>query len=220
MHRGDTGGTTQETCTYASNGTESEQATSRRSFLGRAAAVTAAVGTLLPLAGTAEATAPAGAESTEASASDGTTKAFQHSLAEPATRKEFSSPGGISGAQIFANFCKDEDLAAMFLSAGNYTISHELAQVGVPAFGGRNEGAMASAADGFSRASGLETAYSGTEGPGFTNMITAIAAAHAANTPLLVLASNRTLGAEDSYKMIQFLMQQNQTLGIRKYGKR
>jgi acetolactate synthase I/II/III large subunit len=222
MYRGKAGRTTQDTDTHSNvdSSIETEQATSRRSFLGRAAAVTAAVGSLVPLTGAAAPEMPAGAESTDANVSDGTAKAFQDSLAEPATRKEFTSPGGITGAQIFANFCKDEDLAAIFLSPGNYTISHELAQVGVPAFGGRNEGAMASAADGFSRASGQVTACSGTEGPGFTNMITSIAAAHAANTPLLVLASNRTLGAEDSYKMIQFLMQQNQTQGIRKYGKR
>jgi thiamine pyrophosphate-dependent acetolactate synthase large subunit-like protein len=222
LYRGDDGGITQDTDKRSdvNSGTRGEQGTSRRGFLGRAAAVTAAVGSMLPLADKAEAKAPAGGESTDANLSDGTAKAFQDSLAEPPTRNEFSSPGGISGAQIFANLCKDEDLAAMFLAPGNYVISHELAQVGVPAFGGRNEGAMASAADGFSRASGLVTACSGTEGPGFTNMITAIAAAHAANTPLLVLASNRMLGAEDSYKTIQFLMQQNQTLGIRKYGKR
>ena len=51
-------------------------------------------------------------------------------------------------------------------------------------------------------------------------MLTAIATAHFANTPLLVLASNRTLASEDSYKAIQYIVQQNQTQGLRKYGKR
>ena len=106
------------------------------------------------------------------------------------------------------------------MCSGNYTITHEIAQVGVPTFGGHNEGGMAFAADGYARASGLVTACSGTEGPGFTNMITAIATAHFANTPLLVLASNRTLASEDSYKAIQYIVQQNQTEGLRKYGKR
>jgi len=48
--------------------------------------------------------------------------------------------------------------------------------------------AAVAAADGFSRATGEVVATSGTEGPGFTNMIMNIAAANAARTPLLVLA--------------------------------
>ena len=51
-----------------------------------------------------------------------------------------------------AEFTKDEELAALFMCSGNYTITHEIAQVGIPTFGGRHEGSMAHAADGFSRA--------------------------------------------------------------------
>lgn len=191
---------------------------SRRSVLGvGVAAVSASVGLLPSLAAAETACAPGEAANTPI---DGTVKAFSDSLEAAATRKDFTSPGGITGAQIFANLCKDENLAALFMCSGNYTITHEIAQVGVPTFGGHNEGGMAFAADGYARASGLVTACSGTEGPGFTNMITAIATAHFANTPLLVLASNRTLASEDSYKAIQYIVQQNQTQGLRKYGKR
>jgi thiamine pyrophosphate-dependent acetolactate synthase large subunit-like protein len=191
--------------------------TSRRTVLGAGvAAVSASVG-LMPSPAAAEACAPEGAANAP---EDGTAKAISDSLDAAPTRKDFTSPGGISGAQIFANLCKDEDLAALFMCSGNYTITHEIAQVGVPSFGGHNEGGMAFAADGYARASGLVTACSGTEGPGFTNMITAIATAHFANTPLLVLASNRTLASEDSNKVIQYIAQQKQTDGIRKYGKR
>jgi thiamine pyrophosphate-dependent acetolactate synthase large subunit-like protein len=195
-----------------------EALTSRRAVLGvgvGVAAVSASVG-LMPRPAAAETCAPEAAKAAE----DGTAKAIADSLEAPATRKDFSSPGGISGAQIFANLCKDEELATLFMCSGNYTITHEIAQVGVPSFGGHNEGGMAFAADGYARASGLVTACSGTEGPGFTNMITAIATAHFANTPLLVLASNRLLASEDSNKVIQYIAQQNQTDGLRKYGKR
>ncbi|MBK7729619.1 MAG: thiamine pyrophosphate-binding protein [Gammaproteobacteria bacterium] len=75
-------------------------------------------------------------------------------------------------------------------------------------------------ADGFSRATGEVVATSGTEGPGFTHMIMNIAAANAARTPLLVLASNMTLAGDDREAFIQQGYQQPLTEGIRKYGKR
>jgi thiamine pyrophosphate-dependent acetolactate synthase large subunit-like protein len=75
-------------------------------------------------------------------------------------------------------------------------------------------------ADGFSRATGEVVATSGTEGPGFTNMIMNIAAANAARTPLLVLASNMTIAGEDREAFIQTVYQQPTTVGMRKYGKR
>ena len=74
---------------------------------------------------------------------------------------------------------------------GNYTVINAIA--GVPTYGGRSEGSMCTMADGFSRVTGEVTACSGTEGPGFTNMIMNIAAANGARTPLLVLASNMEL---------------------------
>jgi thiamine pyrophosphate-dependent acetolactate synthase large subunit-like protein len=127
---------------------------------------------------------------------------------------------GMTGAEIFAKLCKDEDLAALFCCPGNYTVINAIAAAGVPAYGGRSEGSMCAAADGFSRVTGEVTACSGTEGPGFTNMIMNIAAANAARTPLLVLASNMELAGDDREKFIQTGYQQPTTTGMKKYGKR
>src|SRR6516225_2638315 len=40
---------------------------------------------------------------------------------------------GMSGAEIFAKLCKDEDLAALFCCPGNYTVINAIAAAGVPA---------------------------------------------------------------------------------------
>ncbi|MBV8817780.1 MAG: hypothetical protein JO022_05445, partial [Acidobacteriaceae bacterium] len=90
---------------------------------------------------------------------------------------------GMTGAEVFAKLCKEENLAAMFCCPGNYTVINAVAAVGVPTYGGRTEGAMCAAADGFSRVTGEAVACSGTEGPGFTHMIMNIASANAARTP-------------------------------------
>ena len=127
---------------------------------------------------------------------------------------------GLTGAEVFARLCKKEGLAAMFCCPGNYTVTHAIAAAGVPSYGGRTETNMAAAADGYARATGDVVACSGTEGPGFTNMVTSVAAAHYARTPLLVLASNVLLAGEDREAGIQAMYQQPITEGIKKYGKR
>ena len=127
---------------------------------------------------------------------------------------------GMMGADVFAKLCKDEGLAAMFCCPGNYTVTHAIAAAGIPSYGGRTEGTMAAAADGYARATGEVVACSGTEGPGFTNMITSIASAYYARIPLLVLASNVQLTSEDREMGIQAMYQQPITEGIKKYGKR
>ncbi len=127
---------------------------------------------------------------------------------------------GIMGAQVFANLCKHEKLPALFCAAGNYFIIDEIAQVGIPCYGGRTEGGMCAAADGFCRVTGEIAATSGTEGPGITHMIMNIGSAHAANSALLVLASNSSLRSEDCYSFIQYMQQQPLTEGMKKYGKR
>ncbi len=126
----------------------------------------------------------------------------------------------MTGAQIFAKACKAEGLAALFCAPGNYVVINALASEGIPSYGGRTEGMMCSAADGFARVTGEVVAASGTEGPGFTNMIMNIATANAARSPLLVLASNMTLGLEDTEHGIQRVYQQPTTVGMKKYGKR
>lgn len=143
----------------------------------------------------------------------------------PATLSEAPKPGafegrGMTGAEVFAKLCKQEDLAAMFCCPGNYTVINAIAAAGVPAYGGRSEGSMCAAADGFSRVTGEATACSGTEGPGFTNMIMNIASASAARTPLLVLASNMQIAGDDREAFIQTGYQQPITTGMKKYGKR
>jgi len=143
----------------------------------------------------------------------------------PATLTEPAKPGsfegrGMTGAEVFAKLCKEEDLAAMFCCPGNYTVINAIAAAGVPAYGGRTEGAMCAAADGFSRVTGEATACSGTEGPGFTHMIMNIASAAAARTPLLVLASNMQIAGDDREAFIQTGYQQPITTGMKKYGKR
>src|SRR5689334_12330053 len=143
----------------------------------------------------------------------------------PASLTEAAKPGsfegnGMTGAEVFAKLCKEEDLAAMFCCPGNYTVINAIAAVGIPAYGGRTEGAMCAAADGFSRVTGEVTACSGTEGPGFTHMIMNIAAAHSARTPLLVLASNMQIAGDDREAFIQTQYQQPITTGMKKFGKR
>jgi thiamine pyrophosphate-dependent acetolactate synthase large subunit-like protein len=127
---------------------------------------------------------------------------------------------GMTGAEVFARLCKEEGLAALFCCPGNYTVINAIASAGVPAYGGRTEGSMCAAADGFSRATGEVTACSGTEGPGLTHMIMNIAAAAAARTPLLVLASNMQIEGDDREAFIQTGYQQPITTGMKKYGKR
>ena len=126
----------------------------------------------------------------------------------------------MSGAQVFARACKEEGVKALFCCPGNYDVVHAIADTGIPTFGGRHEGSLCHAADAFSRATGEVAATSGTEGPGFTNMIGAIAAANSARSPILVLASNKSVFAEDTEQGIQDAYQQPTTVGMRKYGKR
>src|SRR5215470_10565508 len=132
------------------------------------------------------------------------------------------SPAGfpMTGAQVFARLCKEEGLAALFSCPGNYAVVNAIALEGIPTYSGRHEGAMCHAADGFCRVTGEVAAASGTEGPGFTDMINAIAAANAARSPVLVLASNMTIANEDTEAGIQLGYQQPTTEGLKKYGKR
>ncbi len=126
----------------------------------------------------------------------------------------------MTGAQVFARACKAEGVAALFCCPGNYSVVHSMSDTGIPTYGGRHEGAMCHAADAFTRVTGEIAATSGTEGPGFTDMICGVAAANAARSPILVLASNKTIFAEDTERGIQDAYQQPTTEGMRKYGKR
>jgi thiamine pyrophosphate-dependent acetolactate synthase large subunit-like protein len=144
---------------------------------------------------------------------------FTKSLNEAPISFEFGA-NGLTGAEVFARVCKMEGLAALFCCPGNYTMINAISATGIPAYGGRIEDIMCAAADGFSRVTGEVTATSGTEGPGFTNMVMSIASAQRAHSPVLVLASNMAMSNEDRIGGIQQMYQQPITEGIKKYGKR
>src|SRR5262249_3055144 len=153
--------------------------TSRRGFLAPAGAAAVAAGLFKPGKIMAAPTIP----------SITIPKGIPENLKEAPKVGTFEG-NGMAGAGGVAKQWKEEDLAALFWRPGNYTVINAIAAAGVPAYGGRTEGNMCAAADGFSRVTGEVTACSGTEGPGFTHMIMNIASANAARTPLLVLASN------------------------------
>jgi acetolactate synthase I/II/III large subunit len=194
------------------NDSKSDPRTSRRNFLmtpAGAGAIAAAIATPGQLFAATSATIPT----------------IRIPKEIPATLSEAPKVGtfegrGMTGAEVFAKLCKEEDLAAMFCCPGNYTVINAMAAAGIPSYGGRSEGPMCAAADGFSRVTGEATACSGTEGPGFTHMIMNIASAHAARTPLLVLASNMQIAGDDREAFIQTGYQQPITTGMKKYGKR
>lgn len=184
----------------------------RRGFLKRAAMGAG-------LAGTA-ATGGLGAASANASApaEPPILRTEAHKTFQDAPIQEFEFPA--QGADLFAKACKEEGLGALFCCPGNYSIVSAIANAGIPTYGGRTEGPMCSAADGFIRVTGEVAAASGTEGPGFTNMICSIAAANSARSPLLVLASNMSVSGDDTERGIQRGYQQPTTVGMKKYGKR
>ena len=92
----------------------------------------------------------------------------------PGTLNESAKGGsfegrGMTGAEVFAKLCKQEDLAAMFCCPGNYTVINAIAAAGVPTYGGRSEGPVPCAPPptGFRGVTGEVTACSGTGRPRF-----------------------------------------------------
>jgi thiamine pyrophosphate-dependent acetolactate synthase large subunit-like protein len=189
-----------------SKGQGRQPGVSRRTFLQHA--VTGAGATAAAAVGAAAADTPAPAIRIPS----------EFAAARGATLPTLEFP--MTGAQVFARACREEGVAAMFTCPGNYPVIHAIASTGIPAYGGRHEGSMAHAADAFIRSTGEIAVCSGTEGPGFTDMICAIACANAARTPLLVLASNMSIYQEDTEAGIQLGYQQPTTEGLKKYGKR
>jgi thiamine pyrophosphate-dependent acetolactate synthase large subunit-like protein len=126
----------------------------------------------------------------------------------------------MNGATLFAVACKAEGLAALFCCPGNYTVTHAMANIGIPVYTGRDERSMSHAADAFTRVTGEVSATSGTEGPGFTNLISGLANAKAARTPVLFLSSNKSVREEDTEAAIQLMEQQSLTAHLVKWQKR
>ena len=55
----------------------------------------------------------------------------------PASLNEAPKPGsfegkGMTGAEVFAKLCKEEELAALFCCPGNYTVINAIAAAGIP----------------------------------------------------------------------------------------
>ena len=63
-------------------------------------------------------------------------KDITDSLAENTKLGSFDAKGGMTGAEVFAKSCKDENLAALFCCPGNYQIINAISAAGIPAFGG------------------------------------------------------------------------------------
>jgi thiamine pyrophosphate-dependent acetolactate synthase large subunit-like protein len=193
------------------NGTAAKEPDlSRRSFITKAAVSAGGAATVL------------GSPAVSAGADSGETKPisipneFEAAAKAPLRKAEFP----MTGAEVFGRACKEEGLAALFCCPGNYNVQNAIALEGIPTYSGRHEGSMCHAADAFTRVTGEIAAASGTEGPGFTDMICAVASANGARSPVLVLASNMSLGTEDTETGIQLQYQQPATEGLKKYGKR
>lgn len=211
------GGTTMPKDQMKEKPEEGRNEVSRREFLRKSAlSAGAAVGVIGAVRGVMGADGLPNPASGGPHIAEDFTKAL-NTKAEPGS---FKAKGGMTGAEVFARACKEEGLAALFCAPGNYTVINAIANVDIPTYGGRCEGAMAAAADGFCRVTGEVAACSGTEGPGFTNMIMNIASAHSARTPLLVLASNMNLSGDDTERSFQQAYQQPTTEGMKKWGKR
>ena len=184
---------------------------SRRSFITKAAISAGAAATVLGSRNVA-----IGSDTPAAARGIKIPDEFGLAMKAPLKKAEFP----MTGAEVFARVCKEEGLAALFCCPGNYNVQNAIALEGIPTYSGRHEGSMCHAADAFTRVTGEVAAASGTEGPGFTDMICAIASANGARSPVLVLASNMSLFTEDTEAGIQLQYQQPATEGLKKYGKR
>src|SRR5262245_4663975 len=194
----------------------SETRRSRRSFLMASGLIAASS---LATASTAASAAAAATEQANSKpAGRGLTRPGEFDVAAQTPAQSPELP--MTGATLFAKACKAEGLAALFCCPGNYTVTHAMAKVGIPIYSGRDERSMVHAADAFTRASGEVSAASGTEGPGFANLVPGLANAKAARTPILLLASNRSVKEEDTEAAIQLMEQQSITQSLVKWQKR
>ncbi|MFL6672664.1 MAG: thiamine pyrophosphate-binding protein [Massilia sp.] len=184
---------------------------SRRSFL-KASGLVAAAG------GAAAASVLPGAAKAAEPANHGLSRPAAFDLAGKTPAVEAALP--MNGATLFAKACKAEGLAALFCCPGNYTVTHAMANAGIPVYSGRDERSMSHAADAFTRATGEVSATSGTEGPGFTNLVSGLANARAARTPVMFLSSNKSVKEEDTEAAIQLMEQQSVTQHMVKWQKR
>ncbi len=83
----------------------------------------------------------------------------------------------------------DEGVDAVFslLGDGTYRIVYHLAQLGVPIYEGRHEGAVYAMADGYSRATGKPTVCAITGGPAFGHVVTPLVSAARTDSSVVLL---------------------------------
>jgi thiamine pyrophosphate-dependent acetolactate synthase large subunit-like protein len=205
QYKGDKQGTTATT--------EQEPRRTRRDFLKSSGLIAAAGG----IAGAA-ALKPSDAEAKALDSAGSLKRPEQFDVAAKTPAETAALP--MTGAFLFAKACKEEGLAAMFCCPGNYSVTHAMAKIGIPVYTGRDERSMVHAADAFTRVTGEVSATSGTEGPGYTNLISGLANAKAARTPILSLASNKSVREEDTEAAIQVMKQESATQDIVKWQKR
>jgi acetolactate synthase I/II/III large subunit len=91
--------------------------------------------------------------------------------------------------EMIARYLRDAGISAQFglLGEGNIAIATALDELGVGFVGARREDAAVGMADGWARRTGSVGFASVTQGPGFTNTVTALTEASRHRTPLVLL---------------------------------
>ena len=101
----------------------------------------------------------------------------------------------IHGGQIIARALKNEGVDVLFALTGGHIlpILDGCVQEGIRVIDVRHEQAAAHAAEAYGRLTGRLGVAAVTAGPGVTNTVTAVATAHAAGTPMMVLGGRHML---------------------------
>ena len=94
----------------------------------------------------------------------------------------------LTAANVFAQCCKAEGLAAFIHCPGNYAIQNALAEAGIPSYGGRNDGHMGHACDAFYRVTGEIAAINAQWGGCLAMGMSPFMIAHSACSPILILS--------------------------------
>src|SRR5258708_3624537 len=123
------------------NGNNHDSRSSRRKFFAVPAAAAAAAATFSAKELMAETAVP----------TISIPKTIPDSMGEALKAPTFEGRG-MTGAEVFAKLCKEEELAALFCCPGNYTVINAIAAAGIPAYGGANHSATSARPRGVSRA--------------------------------------------------------------------
>jgi acetolactate synthase I/II/III large subunit len=109
----------------------------------------------------------------------------------------------LTGAQVFVECLKQEDVEFVFGVPGGQTLSitNALYDTSIRFITARHEGAASHMADGYGRITGKPGIALATTGPGATNMITGVGGAHRDSSPVVVVTCNnrrRHMGLDDN----------------------